>query len=399
MEVKMIRTHEQYQIYLNEVRSILSSNPRMGTRESDRLEVLTILIEAYENSKFPVEPPDPVDAILFRMQEKGLRQVDLIPFFGTSSRVSEVLGRKRPLTVQMIKALSVGLGLSADTLVGVSVSGEGNARKRDVDWEKFPVAEMVKRGWLNIVNRKNKQEIEDAVKEFLVCSGLQLESVAFRRTLSGNGGGDACNYALQAWLARVIQKAREKKNSIGLFDCKCLTNDFLKEVAQFSRWEKGPLLAIEYLEKNGIAVVIESHLKGTLLDGAAIRDVDGVPIIGLTLRYDRLDSFWFTLLHELAHVWKHISENDTFLDDLNASSEDHREVEANRLARDAFIPRVIWKRSEAFLVPSKDSIEQFARKMKIHPAVVAGRVRKETGNYGLFSDLVGQGCVKRLFFF
>ena len=72
----------------------------LSKAESERLELLTVLLEAYENSKYPVEPPDAIDAIQFRMHENGLKQVDLIPYFGTSSRVSEVLSRKRPLTVR-----------------------------------------------------------------------------------------------------------------------------------------------------------------------------------------------------------------------------------------------------------------------------------------------------------
>src|SRR3546814_9299663 len=135
----------------------------------------------------------------------------------------------------------------------------------------------------------------------------------------------------------VIQTSRDKKSKLGRFDESTLNASFLKELAQLSWSERGPLLAVEYLEKHGIAVVIERHLKGTQLDGAALKDADGTPIVGLTLRHDRLDNFWFTLLHEVAHLWKHVSNQDAFLDDLDASSEDRREAEANRLAREAFI--------------------------------------------------------------
>jgi len=82
---------------------------------------------------------------------------------------------------------------------------------------------------------------------------------------------------------------------------------------------------------------------------------------------------------------------------LDASSEDKREAEANRLAREAFIPRVLWRRSEAFLSPSRDSIEKLARELRIHPAIIAGRLRKDSNNYTLFSDLVGQQNVRSFF--
>jgi HTH-type transcriptional regulator/antitoxin HigA len=332
---------------------------------------------------------------LFRMEEKGLRQADLIPYFGTSSRVSEVLKRKRPLTVQMIRAISIGLGISADTLVGLGESSVPD--KKDIDWTKFPIKEMMSRGWLQAVTNRTAGTAEDLVKQYIAGAGLQFGAAAFRRTLSGEAKSPTTTYALYAWLARVIQRARSKKQDLGSFEKEHMTAAFLRELAQMSWSDRGPLLAIEYLQRSGIAVVIEPQLKGTQLDGAALKDVDGTPIIALTLRYDRLDNFWFTLLHETVHIWKHVdNEAEAFVDDLNVSSEDRREAEANRLAGEAFIPRLIWKRSDAFISPSKESIERLARDLRIHPAIVAGRIRKESGNFTLFSDSIGQSQVKTM---
>jgi HTH-type transcriptional regulator/antitoxin HigA len=398
MDAKVIRAEEQYLTYLREVQELMARQPAAGSAEGDRLELLTVLIEAYENSKFPIEAPDPVDAILFRMQEKGLKQADLVPYFGTRSRVSEVLGRKRPLTVQMIRALSIGLGISAETLVGLSVPEDhATSGKADVDWSKFPFKEMARRGWLSDLSTKAKTSVEELVKGFIEDAGLQFGAAAFRRSIGGEAASPTTRYALYAWLARVIQQARATKPRLGPFEPEKLTAGFLRELAQLSWSERGPLLAVEFLERHGIAVVIEPHLKGTQLDGAALKDADGTPIVGLTLRYDRLDNFWFTLVHEVAHVWKHVGNDEAFLDDLDASSEDRREAEANRLAREAFIPRVMWRRSEAYLSPSRETIEKLARELRIHPAIVAGRLRKESSNYTAFSDLVGQQQVRSFF--
>jgi HTH-type transcriptional regulator/antitoxin HigA len=157
------------------------------------------------------------------------------------------------------------------------------------------------------------------------------------------------------------------------------------------------LLAIEYLRRNGVAVVIEPHLKGTQLDGAALIDVGGTPIVALTLRFDRLDNFWFTLLHEVVHVWKHLDgDKEAFVDDVNAESEDRREAEANRMAREACIPRLIWKRSDAYISPSKASIELLAKDLRIHPAIIAGRIRWESGNHTIFNELVGHNMVRTM---
>lgn len=396
MEAKVIRTAAQYDAYLDEIQALMAKGHALNSTESDRLELLTVLLEAYENTKYPVESPDPVDAILFRMSEKGLKQADLVPYFGTSSRVSEVLSRKRPLTVQMIRALAIGLGLSAETLIGLSAP-EVAPKKGDVDWSKFPINEMMQRGWLRAQTSRASTAVEDVVKNFIMDAGLHFGTAAFRRTLAGEAQSPTTKYALYAWLARVIQTARKRKSGLGAFDPTVLSASFLRELAQLSWSESGPTLAVEYLEKHGIAVVIEPHLKGTLVDGAALRDSDGTPIVGLTLRYDRLDNFWFTLLHEVAHLWKHVDDQEAFLDDLDASSEDRREAEANRLAGEAFIPRILWRRSDAFISPSKASIEKLAKELRIHPAIIAGRLRKESGNYGLFTDMLGHGQVKNCF--
>lgn len=396
LEAKVIRTKDQYDAYLSEVQVLMAKGVSLNTVESERLELLTVLLESYENAKFPIESPDPIDAILFRMNEKGLKKADLIPYFGTSSRVSEVLGRKRPLTVQMIRALAIGLGISAETLVGIASSTDV-PKKNEVDWSKFPIREMTKRGWLGVLSSNVTSAVEDVVKDFIADAGLNFGTASFRRTIAGEAQSPTTKYALYAWLARVIQTARDKKESINKFDQSFLSASFLKELAQLSWSERGPLLAVEYLEKHGVVVVIEPHLKGTLLDGAALKDADGTPIIGLTLRHDRLDNFWFTLLHEVVHLWKHVNDKDAFLDDLDASSEDRREAEANRLAREAFIPRLVWKRSDAFLSPSRESIDRLSRELRIHPAIIAGRLRRETGNYQLFTDIVGHNQVKAMF--
>jgi len=395
METKVIKTEQQYHDYFEECHTLLSTAPKLGTKESDRLELLTVLLESYENQKYPVEVPDPIDAIHFRMQEKALKQADLIPYFGTKSRVSEVLSRKRPLTVPMIRALTVGLGISADTLIGSSLDSEAKS-KNEVDWSRFPTKEMVSRGWINKITGKDKTEIEEKVKEFISQIGWQIGEAAFRRTLSGDACSPTTKYALYAWLARVVQKSRSQRSLLGSFDSEILSSSFLKELAQLSWFDDGPKLAIEFLQKNGIAVVVESHLKGTMLDGAALKDVDGSPIIGLTLRYDRLDNFWFTLLHEVVHIWKHVGKEEMFLDDLKATSTDRREAEANRFAREAFIPRVTWKRSDVRITPNKNNIDKLSRDLRIHPSIIAGRIRREQGNYQLFSDLVEYGSVKKL---
>lgn len=394
MDIKVIKTEQQHQEYLERIHALMLMMPPIRSEEHEELELLITIVEAYENSKYPIEPPDPIDAILFRMHEKGLKQVDLVPYLGTRSRVSEILSRKRPLTVSMIKALSVGLGISTETLVGVNATDESSSED-NVDWTKFPVKEMISRGWISDRSDAIKNSAEEVIKGFIDQMGWQTGTLSFKRTLSGDAYSPSTKYALYAWVSRVVQQARKKKSKLDLFDPAILSTSFLRDLAQLSWFEKGPLLAIEFLEKHGIAVIIEPSLKGTRIDGAALKDIDGLPIIGLTLRHDRLDNFWFTLLHEVVHIWKHVHNEETFIDDLDASSDDKKEAEANRLAKESFIPRAIWKRSDAYISPSKESIDALSRELKITPAIIAGRLRRESGNYRQFSDLIGQGEVRK----
>jgi HTH-type transcriptional regulator/antitoxin HigA len=90
---------------------------KIGTPEGDRLDVLTTLVDAYEARHYPIDPPDPIEAIRFRMEQQGLTRKELEPMIGTRARVSEVLSGKRSLTIEMIRRLHDGLGISADVLI------------------------------------------------------------------------------------------------------------------------------------------------------------------------------------------------------------------------------------------------------------------------------------------
>ena len=109
--IKILKTGEQYEEALAMVEDLLDSDPEPGTEEADKLELLTLLISNYEKEKFPMELPNPIEAIKFRMEQQQLSQRDLIPYIGSRSKVSEVLAGKRPLTLKMIRALNEGLGI------------------------------------------------------------------------------------------------------------------------------------------------------------------------------------------------------------------------------------------------------------------------------------------------
>jgi HTH-type transcriptional regulator/antitoxin HigA len=115
VNVRPIRSEADYDSALTEVSGLMDAVP--GTPTGDRLDILVALIEAYEARHWAIEAPDPIDAIRIRMEQKHLRPRDLEPMIGSRGRVSEVLSRKRPLTLPMIRRLSKGLDLRADVLI------------------------------------------------------------------------------------------------------------------------------------------------------------------------------------------------------------------------------------------------------------------------------------------
>ncbi|GLI38219.1 transcriptional regulator [Geobacter hydrogenophilus] len=115
MEIKPIKNETDYQAALEEIESLFDAAP--DTPEGDRLEVLTTLVEAYEERHYSIPMPDPIEAIAYHMESRGLTRRDLEPFIGSRARVSEILNRKRPLTMEMIRNLHKGLGIPAEVLI------------------------------------------------------------------------------------------------------------------------------------------------------------------------------------------------------------------------------------------------------------------------------------------
>jgi HTH-type transcriptional regulator/antitoxin HigA len=114
-DIKPIRTKRDHEAALAEVERLWGS--KLGTPEGDRLDVLATLIDAYENEHYPMDPPDPIEAIKFRMEQQGLTRKDLEPLIGTRTRVAEVLNRKRNLSIGMIRRLHQRLGIPAEVLI------------------------------------------------------------------------------------------------------------------------------------------------------------------------------------------------------------------------------------------------------------------------------------------
>jgi HTH-type transcriptional regulator/antitoxin HigA len=396
MNPRVIKTDADHKRAIEEVANLIVLDPAPGSDEAERLDLLSLLIEKYEMEKFRIGRPDPKEAIKFRMEEGGLKQRDLIPFIGSKSKVSEVLSGKRPLTVSMIRALHHGLGIPAEVLV--QETQEENKCDESFQLDKFPVKEMVKRGWLRATEGELDSNWQKLVERFFEpLGGIQYLPALCRRTFVERSGKTMDKYALWAWSARVLIKAKSVK--LPNYAPSTVNKSFIEQVIHLSFSDKGPIEAREYLAEHGIHLVIEPHLPRTHLDGAALLLREGTPVIGLTIRHDRIDNFWFNLVHELIHIEKHLKSTDeAFMDDLDSDpGSDPREREADRIAGEIFVTRTIWKRSDAYRQRTPDAVHELALQLRIHPAIIAGRIRHDSRNFYILSQMLGKGRVRRLF--
>jgi HTH-type transcriptional regulator/antitoxin HigA len=405
--MKVLKTPEQHDEALERIDQLAARGEPLNPTEQDELEVLIVLVEKYENEHQPVLPPTPLEAIRFRMEQMGYRQKDLAALVGGASRASEIMAGKRGLTTEMIRRLRDEWQIPADSLLG---GGEGPPEPEPAapspsaaggrDPKHYPMRQMYRYGYFPDHRgdwKTHAKQGEGLLQEFY----RRLAGFVVPPVLCRQGGGEKSKinpHALGAWQVRVLLRAAEEKADLPPYDAAALDANFLHWLAGLSALKDGPRQAAGALEEKGVAVVIERHLDQTHLDGAAMLGIGGRPVIGLTLRHDRLDNFWFTLFHEIGHVLKHLSaEQPAILDlEIDRKKTSAIEVEADRFALDALIPPEEW-RDRLSQLHYAEEIRAAAKRLCIHPAVIAGRLRREANDYRSHRRLVGYGEVKPLF--
>jgi HTH-type transcriptional regulator/antitoxin HigA len=395
--IKPIRTDADHKAALARIDALMDALE--GTEEANELSVLADLVEAYEAKHFPIALPAPIDAIRFRMEQMGFEPRDLEPYIGSRGKVSEVLSGKQPLTLAMIRALHTHLGIPAEVLLA---DANDTSERAYLDWSQFPINEMMKRGWIRSVTSA-KAKAEELIGELIASAGgmRAVPMPLCRRNDAMRQNAKTETYALLAWCLKACVASREQKLT-GTYKDGSITLEVLTELSKLSAHEDGPRRARDALSSLGVHLVCVSHLPKTYLDGAALRSAEGgAPIVALTLRYDRIDNFWFSLLHELAHVGRHFDGSmEAFVDDFSLRDaptrhEDPRENEADEWAEEALIPRDLWMTVDLSVHASYSGIIAFSQRVGVHPAIVAGRVRHQTRNFRAFAPLLGAGEVRK----
>lgn len=395
IKIKVIKTEEEYKEALKHLEVLMKKDPDSDSEEGEKLELLVALVKDYESVKFPESLPDPIEAILFRMEQQNLKPKDLAPYLGGSSRVSEILSRKRPLTLSMMRALEKGLGIPAKVLLQEQSQMQNN---KGVAWERFPLKEMARRKYFGnqVVTSTNLNAV---MEDFFhpIASPAQIMGM-LRKTYYVRSLSHMDMSSLFAWSAQVVKTAKTIRDIPG-YKNNTINLDFMQKLSKLSVASDGPIQAQDFLRKSGVALIIEPHFPQTYLDGATFLKETKNPVIGLTLRHDRLDNFWFTLMHELAHIYLHSSNDvESYYDDLDKlDPENTQESKADDLAGEALVPKGTWENSPAKLIPSPIAAESLARELGVHVAVVAGKMRHEGNNYQYLNKIVNQEKVRKYF--
>ena len=327
----------------------------------------------------------------------GMSQTDLAEKLGMKPQqvqryeATDYMGASLGRLIEISKALGVKASGSFEgpKQAGGSVFAWGHAD--DIVWGQLPYKEMIKRKWFDLPRGANP--IERVKEYFLHAAGPQFATAFHRKKMrSGNVPNE---YALLAWQARVLERARElvEREELPEFQ---LDDRWLPELVNLTKRNDGVTRVSRLLAEKGIALIIERHLSGSYLDGAAMLCDGARPVVGLTLRHDRLDNFWFVLMHELGHVFLHLFDGlrFDFFDEEDTTDMDDIEMAADKFALDTLIPQEKWDVCLSRFAMTDDAVRMDAERLGISASIIAGRIRKERNDYTLFNDLIGLKTVR-----
>ncbi|MCO5218857.1 MAG: helix-turn-helix domain-containing protein [Thermomicrobiales bacterium] len=338
----------------------------------------------------PAEVFPPGEFIKDTLEDRGWTQEDLAEILGRhASAVAELISGKRELNVEWARGLAeafdtspqVWLNLESAYRLAQGGSGtNGGIRKRARVYEKAPVREMQRRGW--IAGSKDPDVLERELSTFYGVDSLDVEPthLAFAARKSSQYVMETTP-SERAWIQQVVRKAGEV--TVSAYSSEALARA-IPQLAAAAETEEGVEQVGRILAAAGIPFVVVKHLSGTRIDGGCVM-VDDKPIIGLSLRYGRIDNFWFTLLHELGHARQGVSslDRDLMQQPDNGDSQMGSEVYANDFAANTLLPD---SSLSADLGDSIDAIDDtvimhLSAKHRLHPGIIVGRLQ-HNGLYG-----------------
>ena len=352
-----------------------------------------------EGNIMPARVPSPGNVLAMELEAREWSQSDLAALMDRPEQlISEIINAKKQITPETALELSEALGTSAEFWMNLESSyrlhlarqqqgpNQSATARRARLRELAPYIELRKLGWLD--EGDSLAELEQNLQAFLNPPGFeQLQGALFR----SSAAHASRTTSIRAWLARIAGLAH-KREPRGLPDLPGLQQN-IESIAEFSAQADGPYRMEKVLAEYGIAYLVVPHLKKAHTDGAALW-LAGLPVIAMSLRYSRVDNYWFTLMHEIAHlVLGHESAVDG---DFTESSEDPQEMQANQWAQNVLIPPEAYQdflRTKDF---SAKHIQAFAAEISRHPGVVVGRLRYDRHlAYNQHNRLLGNNLDKQ----
>ncbi|HEY3268237.1 MAG TPA: HigA family addiction module antitoxin [Armatimonadota bacterium] len=331
----------------------------------------------------PARATPPGRILAQELDERGWSQSDLADVLGRPpSAVSGIVSGASRITPETARSLAAALGTSAELWMNLETAyrlsedpqaAEDEVRRRSALYDRFPIREMIRRGW--IAARTGAADLESEVLRFFQVQTLDeisLPALCARRSTKAADNPDW----LLAWRRRVEMLCAGQ--TLGPYDVDALSAAIPGILALSVQPESVGGIG-ERLGELGIHFVLLRHLPRTRLDGASFLHPDQHPVIALTARFGRLDHFWFTLAHELAHVaLGHVNANTAFYDAMGDFDEGEAEKQADKQASEWLAPERSYRQfSVSAALSSPAAIRSFADSIERHPGIVVGRLQHD----------------------
>ncbi|MFZ2492263.1 MAG: helix-turn-helix domain-containing protein [Thermoanaerobaculia bacterium] len=340
-----------------------------------------------ETNFIPAEAFPPGEFLRDEMEERGWSQVDLAEVLGKpTAAVNELVLGKREITPATARSLAEAFGTSAQYWLNLESTyrlyleaqkrtSDGAVARRAKLYEKAPVKDMIRRGWIS--GSSNIDVLERDVCDFLGIEAIDDEAPELAHAARKSASYGSVTPALRAWLCRAraiastapVSATFEKESTRRAISELQLILPAAADVRQVAR----------ILAENGIRMVVVETISKAKVDGVTMWLDDRSPVIALSLRYDRIDWFWFTLLHELVHVTRGDGKTIPIVDDLDERDDaPDSERTANAQAQEWLVPADEMNDFIARTTPlySRVKVENFAKRIKVHPGIVVGQLQK-----------------------
>lgn len=332
------------------------------------------------NARVPAEVFAPGEFLDEELKARGWSQTEFAEILGRPPRVvNEIIAGKRAITPDTAVGFAAALGTSAQYWLNLESSyqlsraaaADSGVTRRAVLYGMFPVKDLTKRGW--VAYSDSIETLESSFLEFFGMASM-AETPTFAHAARATSYDDL-TIAKLAWLNRARQVAAAVV--AGKYSAKLLTAA-VEELRTCMEYPEDIKSVSTILANAGVKIVVVEQLPGTRMDGACFW-VGGTPVVALTLRYDRIDNFWFNLFHEIDHVLHDEGKDNPICEEIEQSAEGlpAHEVRANTAAAAYCIPQDEMEHFIARVGPlySKETVVGFARRLRIHPGLVVGQLQ------------------------